>query len=321
LTSAPTYRVRLRFRLQKKIAIDVNEHRFQVAGREVVLTPPTPDHKISDSAWLIMNTRGFASKGEAREFGRKLKVALEVSAVAARVGVDSGQDLATSGLGQIVRDALAEEGTLARDNIHGLDVFQDDPNTRIFDMSATGTVRVKPDPFLSDLDALHRSNPAPSPAIADVVLLFNYALMQPEPVAQIVFAVSAVESLGQDETWTDDQEVLLQELQDAAIRSSIGTDAERHEVADAIRKGLHRLSLRQGVFRLLDRLNLAHLKKPWNDLYAERSTLVHGLAPRPGADYGDLGHRTVSLCGQILLTAAARDIPLADRHVATHYAG
>ena len=43
------------------------------------------------------------------------------------------------------------------------------------------------------------------------------------------------------------------------------------------------------------------------------------LAPRPGADYGDLAHRTVSFCGQILLKAAAAEIPQADRHVATMY--
>lgn len=37
-----TWRARLRFRLQKKLTIEANEHRLQVAGHEVVLTPPTP---------------------------------------------------------------------------------------------------------------------------------------------------------------------------------------------------------------------------------------------------------------------------------------
>src|SRR5687767_15815301 len=81
-----TWRARLRFRRQKKLTIEANEHQLQVAGREVIITPPTPDLRIGDSTWLIMNTRGFASQDEAREFGRKLKAALEVSAIAARVG-------------------------------------------------------------------------------------------------------------------------------------------------------------------------------------------------------------------------------------------
>jgi hypothetical protein len=321
LTNDRTYRARLRFRLQKKLKIDANEHRLQVAGRDVVLSPPTPDQKISDSEWLIMNARGFASEEEARQFGRKLRTALEVSAIAARVGVDAGRDLATSGLGRTVKEAMAKAGAHVRDNIHGLDVFPDEPNTRIFAVSATGTVRAGPDPFLNDLDELVQAAAVPSQRIADVILLLNYALMRPEPVAQIVFAVSAVESLGQHETWTDDQKRLLKELAIAAEQSSTATRADRQEVADAIRKSLHRLTLRQGVFRLLDRLGLARLKTEWDALYAERSTLVHGLAPKPGADYSDLAHRTVSLCGQILLRAVTAEIPTADRHVARLYVG
>ena len=321
MTNDRTYRARLRFRLQKKLKIDANEHRLQVAGRDVVLSPPTPDQKISDSEWLIMNARGFASEEEARQFGRKLRTALEVSAIAARVGVDAGRDLATSGLGRTVKEAMAKAGAHVRDNIHGLDVFPDEPNTRIFAVSATGTVRAGPDPFLNDLDELVQAAAVPSQRIADVILLLNYALMRPEPVAQIVFAVSAVESLGQHETWTDDQKRLLKELAIAAEQSSTATRADRQEVADAIRKSLHRLTLRQGVFRLLDRLGLARLKTEWDALYAERSTLVHGLAPKPGADYSDLAHRTVSLCGQILLRAVTAEIPTADRHVARLYVG
>lgn len=205
MTDTVPWRVRLRFRLQKKIRIDANEHRLQIAGREVVLTPPTPDLKIMDSPWLIMKARGFASEDEARDYGRRLKTALEVSSVAARLGVDTGRNLPTSALGKIVKDALAEQGARVRDNIHGLDVFPDHPDTRIFNMSATGIVHAAPDPFLSDLDEIVRTAVAPSPRITDVIVLLNYALMRPEPVAQIVFAVSAVESLGQDESWSKDQ--------------------------------------------------------------------------------------------------------------------
>ena len=115
------------------------------------------------------------------------------------------------------------------------------------------------------------------------------------------------------------QKKLLRELAAAAEVSATGTDAERQEVADAIRKSLHRLTLRQGVFRLLDGLGLQDMKKPWDDLYKERSTLVHGLAPKPDASYSDLARRTVSLCGQILLKAVAAEIPQADRHVARMY--
>jgi hypothetical protein len=322
IDGSATWRARLRFRLQRKLSIKATEHRLRVAGREVVLAAQERDARISDSSWLVMNTRGFLSRGEAEHFGRKLKAALEISAVAARVGVDTGRDLATSALGQAVRDNIRRQtGSDLRPNVHGLDVFPDDPNARIFVMNGTATLCVSPDPFLGDLDEFHRTAIVPSQRMADVILLMNYSLMQPEPVSQIVFAVSAVESLGQNETWTSDQRALLHELATSAELSATGTDQERREVADVIRKSLHRLTLRQGVFRLLDRLDLAHLKAPWDGLYAERSTLVHGLAPRPGMDYGTLAHCTVGLCGQILLKAIASEIPAASRHIARFYAG
>lgn len=307
--------------MQKRLNIDALAHDMKIAGRDVRLSVPT-EQKICDSDWLVMNARGFASEEEARTFGAKLKAALDVSSVASRVGVDTGRDLATASLGSMVRETIQRDtGADVRPNIHGLDVFIDDPKTRILSINGTGTVRVSPDPLLGDLDELHRNSPAISQRVADVILLLNYALLQPQPVAQIVFAVSAVESLGQDETWTANQKTLLTELSAAAKKSETGSEAERDEVSDAIRKSLHRLTLRQGVFRLLDRLGLAHLKKPWDALYAERSTLVHGLAPKPDGDYGDLAHRTVSLCGQILLKAVAAEVPQADRHVTKSYAG
>jgi hypothetical protein len=147
----------------------------------------------------------------------------------------------------------------------------------------------------------------------------NYALTRSDPVAMIVFAISAVEMLGQDEIWSDAQRQLLANLADAAGKSSVGSVQERNEVAEAIRRSFHRLSLRQGVIRLLASLDLNHLKRTWDEVYGERSTLVHGLAPKPGIDYGDLASRTMSLCGHILLTAVAREVVGADKHLDKFY--
>lgn len=316
-----TFRARLRFRLLKKLSINEPEHRLTVAGREVVLSSPVPDTPICDSEWLVMNARGFSTEDEARNFGHKLRSAIELASVSTRLGVDAGRDLATSGLGRAVKDHIAKEtGTLARDNVHGLDVFEDNPNVRIFNLSATGTIHAGPEhPFLHVVTEIHEAAPLASARARDVILLLNYALMRAEPVAQIVFAFSAVEMLGQSESWTEDQKRLLSEVADAAEGTSTGNADERKEVADAIRKSLHRLTLRQGVLRLLDALELAHLKKDWDAIYAKRSTLVHGLAPRPGADYGELAFRAVSLCGQILLKAIAADVPAANRYADKFY--
>lgn len=316
---APTYRARLRFRVHKKLNLPGVEHQFPVAGREVVMKPlngPT----IKESDWLVMNASGFLDETEARDFGHELRAALELSSVATRLGIDTGRDIATSGLGRSVKEQIAKDsGALVRDNVHGLDVFEDDPNVRFFQINATGSVLANPDPFLAFLAEVYGRALTVSDKVKDVILLLNYALMRPEPVAQIVFAFSAVETLGQSETWTRQQKSLLVELAESAEHSLTGSQSERREVAEAIRKSVHRLTLRQGVIRLLGSLDLMHLRKIWDALYEERNTLIHGLAPRPGADYSDLAHRTLNLCGRILLGAVAEELSAATKHLDTFY--
>jgi hypothetical protein len=186
-------------------------------------------------------------------------------------------------------------------------------------MSAIGTVRAMRDRFLSDLNGLFEaSNPA-SQKTKDIVLLLNYALLRSEPVAQIVFAFSAVEMLGQQETWSNNQKRIIDELVVAVQRTRIGSVDEREEVIDVINKSLHKLSLRQGVMRLLTSLNLNHLKKNWDKLYQERSSLVHGLAPKPGVDYSVLASESINLCGHILLNAISREIPEATKYIDVLY--
>ena len=184
-----TFRARFRFRVHTKLNLSCAEHQLKVDGRDVVLSTPRPTTLINDSEWLHMNARGFASEGEAQLFANRLKAAAEVSSVATRVGIDSGADHVTSGLARHVREhLLATEGADVRDNIHGIDVFRDEPNVRFFDMSANLTALKSPEPFFASLDALLHTPDMVSKSTRDVVLLLNYALMRPEPVAQTVFS-------------------------------------------------------------------------------------------------------------------------------------
>lgn len=311
-----TYRARFRFRVAKRLNLADTKYPFMVAGCEALLQAPSEGISIQDSEWLVINTRGFADETDARMFGQNLQMALHLASAVTRLGLDPGQDRPTSGLGQHVKQQIADKtGAKVRDNVHGLDVFVDDPNVTIFDFQATGTVRAGPNPFLVHAAELHGAVEGITDEARDIVLLLNFALMRPEPVAQIIFCISAVEMLGLEEQWTAAQKVLLKQLASSVQEMAIGSDLERIEVADAIQRALHRISLRQG----LDRLNLSHLRKSWDAIYGERSKLVHGLAPVPGARYDDLAGATVNLCGQILLTRVAQEIPAIKRHVDTFY--
>ncbi len=320
MTESLVYRVRFRFRVRTKLNIPESRHSLTVEGREVVLSSPQPeDVVIRDSEWLLMNARGFQSEQEARDFGQKLRSALDVASAVTRLGLDSGVDSATASSSKLVKDQAREHGVILRDNVHGIDVFPDDPRVAVLSISASGSVLTTPTPFLSDVGRLFDTAHQLSERGKKVVILLNYALMRADPVAQSVFALSAVEMLGQEEKWNATQKALITKLAAQAAAESDCTAEEREEVVEAVRKGLHKLSLRQGVLRLLASLGLRELREEWDAVYAQRSALVHGLDPKPGVTYDALAARTLSLCGRILLHVIAREIPSVAQHVETFY--
>lgn len=125
-------RVRFRFRVRSKLNIAAAEHRLHVGGREVVLSSRFKDVLIKESEWLVMSARGFASETDARAFACRLRLATEVSSVAARLGLDAGLNLPTSEFSLAVKAELRDQfGAELRGDVHGIDVFPDEPNVRI----------------------------------------------------------------------------------------------------------------------------------------------------------------------------------------------
>jgi hypothetical protein len=78
-------------------------------------------------------------------------------------------------------------------------------------------------------------------------------------------------------------------------------------VAQAIQKGLFRISLRQGVMRLLSRLGLDVLREEWDRLYALRSGLFHGTARLSDDEIGQAARDALTLCGPIVLAMIAKE--------------
>ena len=65
--------------------------------------------------------------------------------------------------------------------------------------------------------------------------LMNLALINPQPLAQVVLALSAVEALGQGEKWSKRQTALLDSLASQVNRDNEGS-AEYREVAEVLRR-------------------------------------------------------------------------------------
>jgi hypothetical protein len=300
-TTAPNddFRMRLRFRVVKSFYSKKLEESIVVDGRMLILKSCTKDEPLDQAKWVIAGANSFRSEPEARKFGKLLKRAIQFAALESRNGVDCGQDMPTSGWGASVKAAYFEQsGMNIRDDIHGIDVFRNDGTYGYMTFSATGQVFVSVDPFLKNLAQFYPWMGKVNQKVERLLIMMNGVLMNREPVAQIVLALSTIEGLGQDQELSDGQKQLLVHLASIAAASTSVAPDEAAEIEDAVLK-IHKLSLRQGVLRLLRHAGL-DLKSEWDGIYKERSTLVHGLAPQPGVDYGDLAHRTISLCVRIL---------------------
>jgi hypothetical protein len=197
-------------------------------------------------------------------------------------------------------------------------VLPDDDKTRFPLIKAEGSVVADPTQFLGALTEIGPDLPDDFSIVEHGVRALNFAIGSQEALSRMAIAISAVEALGQSETWTPAQKMLLNELATHAESSTEVIESERREVADAFRRSVQRLGLRQGVMRVLDTLGLRHLRKEWDRIYGYRSDIFHGTLKLRNDEIGQLALDTETLCGRIVLAYAkskgVRLACIADTH-------
>jgi len=320
-SSEPGYRVRLRCRVMTLLNTEEVELTFEADSRTVKLVSEQEGQALREASWLVFDARGFPTEEAAITFGNKLKFATAFASLCCRLGVDVGHDLPTSGPGKILVDLMRrDQGIELRANVHGLDVFPDRESTRFLRASGTGTVLMAVQPFLGQIGDAVKQLPKELPRTWDAVLLLNAALINPEPLAKLVLAISAVEMLGQSETYSQAQHQLITRLMQKAEADQVVPLNERKEVAEAVRR-VYKISLRQGVFRILDALALSHMRRAWDDIYRKRSAIFHGTAKIAVAEYAQLANDAITLCGCIVLSHAATEGVELPVEVEQHFPG
>jgi len=301
----------LRLRLAGQLNIHGSQHRFVLAGRSVSVVAPDLAADYPDAYWISMRACGFETEEEALAFGTLLSESCQVSSVLHRLGLDPGVETpSTPGFFERGAKQARVGARSLRGIYHGLDVYAEDPGMEfVRNISNALYIPFPTQDFIAGIKRHFESNHAPvllGAANENVLRLFNEALLQREPTSRTVLLISTVEMLSQDQEWTDAQRGMLKETADHVRSRQTGSSAEREEVASAIEK-LYRLSLRQGVFRLLQKIGLSHLRKTWDDLYDERCRLVHANEPNQQARHAALADRATAVCGRILI-AALRDV-------------
>ncbi len=297
------YRLRLKLRVGKALSTEDTAMTASVAGRNVTIKSERQSQPLSEASWLLIGCRGFQAERDARVFGEKLRRAVHLAGLCARVGVDAGDP--------------GDDRTAL--------VLPDDRNTLIVHAGRPkGTVHANAGDFVR---ALQEAFPAPAmsagdcPSIRRAVRVLNLAEISTDPIAKVVLAVSTIEALATDPPWTDAQK---KQINNAAawLKRTHGNREETRQVVEAIRR-IRPESIRQRIRQMLTSNKLSVLWPDWEDLYSKRSRLFHG-GRRDGSEHrGDhleesevhaLGQAAVTLCGRIVLSIAKREgLPVPSR--------
>ena len=182
---------------------------------------------------------------------------------------------------------------------------------------ATGTVRSNVGNFVQALqEAFPESEVSGGdcPSIRRAVRVLNLAEISTEPIAKVVLAVSTIEGLATDPSWTDVQKKLIESAA-AWLDRTHGGGEETGQVVEAILRTRHS-SIRQRIRKMLTSNGLSVLWRDWEALYSKRSRLFHG-GRRDGSEHrGDhleeselhaLGQEALTLRGRIVLSMAKRE--------------
>lgn len=220
-TSSVDFRMRLRFRVSTSFFSQEFKEEVVINGRQVILKSAVAEQPLNQARWLIAGVNGFANENDAREYGVRLKRAIQFASVKNRIGVDCGKDIPTSRWGSEVKDSLLEQsGKNLRDDVHGIDVFKNDGNSFYMGITAHGQALAGVEPFLQNLIHFYPWMDKVSPKIEQIVIMLNNVIMNPEPVARIVLAISTIEGLGQDQKLSEGQKKLLVHLANTASEAT-----------------------------------------------------------------------------------------------------
>ena len=334
VTEMTKYRLYLKLKVGKLLDSKENSVTALAGDRTVTIQSESPPQPISEAPWLVMESGGFETVNQARVFGEELQRAAHLAGLCSRVGVDAGDpgdDREKSWVNPEFLHSVPSGNPDSRvgPDVHGIVILPDDGNTIFIRARANLSVRSNTGHFVRALEESLPGSNTPrsgSPSIRRAIRLLNLAEINEDPIAKMVLAVSTVEGLAIDPSWTVEQ----QELIDAAaawVEETHGNLEEAGQVITAIR-GVRRESIRQRIKKLLQANNLSSLGQEWENLYEKRSQLFHGRAKAGEEHQGShleeselhgLGQNALKVCAQIVLSIAKREGIAVPHRAGVHF--
>lgn len=302
----PKFRVRLRVRLASKLASEEKRLKFSFLSRRVTVQSRKKENPLNASEWIILTASRFQTIEAAAEFGVALQSGLAVVAATQGIPIDVGADnKATSMTGEIVKAAAAKAGGFLLDDVHGVDVYADVPNTFVMFGEATATTSFSPAKIIEPLERMGKGIKELEQRALEASFLTNAAYMAQHPVAMLTLSVAAVEMLAAGEQWNDAQKEWIKTLRQHVADDIKLNKGEKEELRKAV-DSLFNFGALAKTRRLLNDLSLEDLRTRWEALYRGRSKLFHGNEYLPHSEIQHLGGEARLVCKEIVDAYLAR---------------
>lgn len=193
------------------------------------------------------------------------------------------------------------------DDVHGVDVYADVPNTFVMFGEATATTSFDPTKIIEPLESMGKGINKIEQRALEAAFLMNAAYIAQHPVAMLTLSVAAVEMLAAGEQWNAAQKEWIKTLRHHVTDDNKLTDDEKTELRKAV-DSLFNFGALAKTRRLLSHLSLDQLRPRWEELYKGRSKLFHGNEYLPYSDIQRLGGEARLVCKEIVDAYLAKAI-------------
>jgi hypothetical protein len=291
---------RYRFRVSKPLTSEEKKLSLTIGGRAVTFSSSSNVY-LKESNWLTINAHEFESEDDARSFGQRIANALLLGGIRRDVGIDAGNNEASTRFSKEVTDKVEEHGKKLMPNVHGLQIYERTGSEVFFQLDATASVSEDPAMFFDEVGFAFEEVIGLGEREQTALNLIALSKLAREPLAEAALCISAIEYLSAIAPWTLAQDQLLQKLKSNALSSSELPIHEAREVADGIERIFK--SIRQSIKRLIKSLGLSEDDwKAFDEVYSLRSGIFHGTIVGK-KHHVELASKARTICARIVLAA------------------
>ena len=294
-----TFAFRVRFHLHAGDWIKLSDNRVSLppcAGSTYTVMSAVDGEKIESARVLTIRAGGFANEASAREAGERVVSAICLAGATVRAGIDVGRYRRQGGFTNAGIERFTPTGMKGRTDVHGLDVFADEPNLRFLSFDADAAVGHHGPRFLAIFEAALARCANVDPRTRLALEIYGLSHFEASQRARFVALMSVVEALADRRSRSAAVRTFVKECM-AAATAKLPADEEGD-----VRSGLGNLkteSIKSACRRLIaTRLGDGRVAE-FMTHYGVRSTLLHD-GEAPDVDFGTEAPKLDGLVSDLL---------------------